>query len=29
MYRKKDPKLTREVYDLANLIKAHLEKLKG
>ena len=29
MYRKKNPKLTREVYGLANLIKAHLEKLRG
>ena len=28
MYRKKNPKLTREVYGLANLIKAHLEKLR-
>jgi hypothetical protein len=28
MYKKRDPKLTQEVYDLANEIKAHLKKFQ-
>lgn len=28
MYRKRNPKLTKEVYDLANEIKAHLKKFQ-
>ncbi|MEW4922196.1 mobilization protein MbpA [Algibacter sp. 2305UL17-15] len=28
MYRKRNPKLTQEVYDLANEIKAHLKKFQ-
>lgn len=28
MYRKRNPKLTKEIYDLANEIKAHLKKFQ-
>ncbi|MBP0904133.1 hypothetical protein J8H85_09860 [Mariniflexile gromovii] len=28
MYKKRNPKLTQEVYDLANEIKAHLKKFQ-